>query len=397
MPTETGGDTNPSQNPSGAVDGGAAPRKTPPRPDPHITDRNALLDAIDAQIVEQREAENAEFLAGADPRAAAFYAEMQAEAAGRAIEADGPRRAVRQTQEAPADEDGAPAPRATPKKATPAAEADPLADYIVRGERGPMFRAMVDGQEITMPLEEARAVIQKNRAADKRLQEAAQRRKELDAREAQLTKRERTALSAAPANPAADDADLEQEAAGLVRSLLSEPEAVAAQKMTGVLKKIRQAKAPAIDPNAIVTQAANVAVQTIAARDDVIAKASAFKKFQADYSDIANDPDLFALADRKSDSIYEEHPNWTPEQIMLEAGRQTREWLEGKAGKQTASPTPARPANYQQGQQRQQAKQKLVPVPVSRTVRPVLESTTDDDDSPAAVLREARKARGQAY
>jgi len=175
----------------------------------------------------------------------------------------------------------------------------------------------------------------------------------------------------------------------LVRSLVSDPEAVAAKNLEKVLGKIR-AVTPQIDTNAIAALAASRARQEIAVEDNQRALSVGLSKFTSSYPDIAADPDLFALADRKTNAIAEEHPEWTPEQVMLEAGRVTREWVTGISGR------PRNPTLQNNTlQDRQQRKQNLKPMPQSRTARPA--PVEPIDDSAAAAVAEMRKARGQAY
>jgi len=398
MPTETGGDsTTTSQNDGSAVASGTGSRKIPPKapgPDPFVESRDQMLARIDAQIVEQRTREDQEFLESADPRAALLHQQMLDEAAGRETSAERVRSGQKERQEHRAAE------RQAMDEAVQVADdatritdqgADPLADFVVRRNGKPMFRAVVDGRTIEMPLEEARANIQKNIAADRRLQEAANRRRELDAREAALKEREQQRV----VTPPADTLDLDAEAVDLVKVLVSAPEDVAAKRLATTLKKIRQASAP-IDSNAIAAQAADVAEQRIAVKNDIQAKATGFQRFQQEFADVAADPDLYALADRRSDLIFAEHPNWTPEQIMLEAGRQAREWLEQKTGKKLVVPNPGK-SQEEASRRRQETKQQLRPMPVSRTVIPAARVDDGADDSPQGALEEIRKSRGQAY
>ena len=83
---------------------------------------------------------------------------------------------------------------------------------------------------------------------------------------------------------------------------------------------------------------------------------------------------------------------WTPEQVMLEAGRATKDWLAGISGRPQTTRTTI-PNNTLQD--RQQRKQNLKPMPQARTARPATVET--EDDSPQAAVRAIQKSRGQAY
>lgn len=394
----------PTLDESGASQSGAdgldkntgAARKGPGR-DPALVAREVLLADMDSRIEAQRAQENADFLkdSGADPQRLMLARQMEAEANGEPTVADG----------AAADEleDGAqfvePVREAAPKPAQRVSTKgeDPLSDFVVRVNGKPMFKTLVDGQEKLIPLEAARAQLQKHVSADIRLQSAATRNKELDNRAAVIAAREKelagrpAAAAAAAAAAAVDDAALDRESVELVRSLVSEPEDKAAARLAKTLKTIRQASVPQVDVKAIVKQAGDEAEARIVARDTAKAFDEGYSSFQKDYPDIVGDPDLFATADRKTDAIAEEHPEWSPEQVMSEAGKQTREWMKANGMK-----VPAPPANGgQHPSNRQQRKEGLRPMPTTRTARPAVASEQSDRQSPADAVAEMRKARGQ--
>lgn len=389
---------DPSQTPDESV------AKTPPPPkdrrDPKLIEREELLARIDAQRDAQREKESIDYLTSADvdPRAALLAAQMAKEARGEKIAADVPRG----EEEVDPSED--PTPVEAFEETAPKADAaervareavrisrkgeDPLGDYVVRVEGKPMFKTLVDGQEKLIPLEAARAQLQKHLAADIRLQQAAEQRKQLEAREVALRQNEETFKrrqhpSAQPA-PAFDDRKLASE---LVRSLVTETEDKAAEKMAQTFKAIRQAATPQIDVNALVAQARDEAVKTIVDRDNQKALKSGFDQFTRDYPEIAGDSDLFNLADRKSELIAAEHPDWAPDKIMNEAGTQTRAWLKSIGA-------PVKEVAKEAVSSNQARKQKLVPMPQARTVRPAAPTDAEKEQSPAEIVAEIRRSRG---
>ncbi len=68
--------------------------------------------------------------------------------------------------------------------------ADPLAEFIEMQGDDPMFRTVVNGQQKLIPLDKARATIQKSAAADQRLEHANQIYRDLEQREQSLNARE---------------------------------------------------------------------------------------------------------------------------------------------------------------------------------------------------------------
>jgi hypothetical protein len=401
MATDTGAAPT-SQSQGATLDSEGNPVQGAPRQpgkDPKLSEREALMAKIDAQIVASRVEDDKKFFASADvdPRAAALAADMAREARGEQtvaerVRAGDPTAAVIED----ADSGAGDAAEATAREAVRISNkgTDPLGEYVVRVEGKPMFKTLVDGKEVLVPLDRARAQLQKHLAADIRLQQVSERQKQLDAREQSIRTVEAT-LKTRSAHPSAtapvlDDQSLDTEAVELVRSLVSEPEGKAAARLAKTLKSIR-ASQPQVDVGSIVKQASDEAVRTIAARDNDKALGDGFSQFTKDYPDIAGDSDLFALADRKTTAIAEENPTWTPGQVMLEAGKQTREWMKN-LGVPVKGATPADAPNN-----RQQRKQNLVPMPQPRSVRPAPTEAEEGEQTPLNALAEIRKSRGQAY
>jgi hypothetical protein len=399
-----------SQNADPALQKDAIASRTPiERPK---SARELLMEELDAKIVEQREADDETFYQSGDPRAIQMAAQMRTENDpntrvdhnGRTIQ---PRDTVTgQFKEADAGADGDPYPEgnADVERDDAAAVAatrtqvdrgkDPLEEFVVReAGKAPMFKTVIDGKTQLIPLDKARQQLQKHLAADIRLQQATERQKQLDARERNIKATEATLQARArqPVVPV-DDASLDKEATELVRSLLSDPEATAASKMAGVLKKIRAAT-PQIDVGAITKQAVSVAKQEIAAESHEKALATGLTEFTRAYPDIAADPKLFALADRETDAIAAEHPEWDPQTVMLEAGKKTVEWLQSMGLRKPAPKSNGGDPNAR----RQLNKDRLVPMPQARSARPAATQAAEVDDSPNGALAEIRKARGQPY
>ena len=400
MGDETVEASDASQNEGVEVAGGAPGGKTPLQKSEFFQQREDLLADIDAKIAAAREADDAYAIAGGDVLTAARKAAMEREAQGATPE--NPAEPVLEQIETELD---APAPVVQPRqRVAPRREAtpiddqpDPLADYIVQSDQGPMFKTVVDGRTVMVPLERARATLQKNIAADSRLVDATRRQKELDAREANIRQTEQTLRQRAqtPPKPAYSDEELEADAVGLVRSLVSEPEEAAGKKLAAVLKKARST-GPAIDVDNIVARASDAAVQKVAERDDQKAFAGGYSKFRASYPDIMADSGLYHYADSLTEAIHAEHPDWDPETVMMEAGNQTRAWVAKISGKKPQGQQP-KPRQLPNGQTRQQVKQNLRPMPTARSVPlQAVVSEPDEAEGRSEAFADVLKSRGQA-
>jgi hypothetical protein len=278
-----------------------------------------------------------------------------------------------------------------PGKDAPGTVEDPLAGFVFMQEGKPMVRLKVDGAERLISADEARTMLQKNVAADVRLQEAARLRKDLDARAVQiqaqaadLAQREAKLKTTQPPRTDAGDPDLDADSKSLAKVLLTGTEDEVAATVKTVLAKSRQATAPVIDKNQIVTEV----VQTVTASQQAAAVQAQVRaditKFDTDFADIVADKKLYAIADVISDEVKGEHPEWTTSQILTEAGNRTRDYAKGL--QKPANPLPAN---------RQERKEQLRPMPQSRAGVPAPKEV-EQRTTPAQTLAEIRKSRGQA-
>lgn len=279
---------------------------------------------------------------------------------------------------------------------------DPLAEFIVMDGDEPMFRTVVHGREELIPLEKARAQIQKHEAADRRLQQAAERDKQLEQREHAIQQREaefeqRTRQLGQDSNPtpsatdAPDDEALEKEAREVVHGFFTGTEDEAAAKLVALLKRNRgavQRATPGVDIEELEKRAVAAARRELTEAELKRDATKGYKRFTEDYPEIAADDNLFRFADSMTDAIAEEHPDWMPSEVMLEAGKRVREWVESQKTPEQSPPTNDR-------QQRHERKRQLKPIPQSRSATPPREPAEQPPETPQDALAEIRKARGQ--
>jgi hypothetical protein len=272
---------------------------------------------------------------------------------------------------------------------------DEVESYIVKDEAGKaFFKTVVDGQEKLVPLDRARAQLQKHEAAEIRLQTASQRARELDEREQKIREQEQKAQTRPPSATDAsvlDDAALEAEAAGLVKSLIEDDEADAAKKLAAVLKKARSSGSQ-VDKETLVKEVATVITAKQTEEQQQKALAEGFNAYLKEYSEtpVEKDPALRAWHAAKVDALALEHPEWSPKECMLKAGEMALEFAGIKRGSQASDEGNTPPADA-----RQTRKQQLQPVPQSRSARSGTERPAQSDTSPQSALNEMRKARGQ--
>ena len=300
--------------------------------------------------------------------------------------------------------------------------ADPLSEYIIMQDGKPMFSTKVNGQLRLIPLEDARRELQIGTAAAIRMNEAtrlhqqvSEREVAMSANEAALAQRVATApvVPAVPARADLSEEDLYDEAKEIFSTAFTGTEEDAARKLANTLVKLRgSVTAPAahmqprVDERAIVRKAAQAAVGAIQNVEKTKDVRSGYVRFQEDYPDVMSDPALYKMADNMTDEIEKENPTWPISQVMDEAGKRTRAWVNKLKGVEPDPPDPLpQPGSQNIGvlpqpppqNHRQDRKSELVRIPTVASAA-VHEQPADDleiDQTPQEAFAELKQSRGQ--
>ena len=296
---------------------------------------------------------------------------------------------------------------------------DQLAEHIIMDEGQPMFTLKVNGQNVLMPLAEARRRLQIGTAAEIRMQNAASKEKDVNERERKLTAGE-SALAqrmrvptvpaqTAPVKSGLNEQDIRKQANDFVVTAFSGSEEDAAEKLTNLLltTRIPQAMPAApVDEAAIISRATHAAVDVMGAVERKKDLASGFKEFSKEYPEILADANLYRMADSMTDGIDAEHPEWSKAQVILEAGKRTSEWVENLKGTEpivepsdgdvpvtdvSISEQPLPPTQI-----RQERKQELVRIPQAVTATQPMAEPEEVPQTPQEALNDVRRERGQA-
>jgi len=382
---------------------------------------NPRQEAIDAMADRQEKARREELddAIAADPGLAANQ-----ESIDRQIqEANASARAAGELP--PLEDDGAasvepmhePAPALQPEPLPDNLKGDPLAEYVVMEQGQPMFQVKVNGQEMLIPFDKAKRQLQIGTAAEVRMQEAAQVQGQLDEREralsageAALAQRMTTvpATPTVPVKPDLSEQDLLEEAQEIFNTAFSGTEEDAAKKLAKVLYRLQTPTTPVvqaqpIDEAAIVRKAAGAAVSAVQKVDRNKDVKKGYLQFKTDYPDIMGNAKLYKMADDMTDEIENENPDWDISQVMDEAGKRTRAWVNDLKGVEPEPPPPPPPDEITPEQpqipptNRQSRKSSLVRMPTA-AVGAVHEAPKNVEEKPQTAqeaFRELKDARGQ--
>jgi len=206
--------------------------------------------------------------------------------------------------------------------------------------------AKVNGEAVDVEWDEVLAQYQKNSSADKRLQEAAERQRELEQYEAKLNAY-RSDLEAQTRRPSSDAGNEQSPSSDATDALYEQYHDALFQgdesKASSLLKKIRanESQSPQVDVNSIIERTkAEMREEEKQARERgyELRRKQAVDMFQTEFPDIAEDSSLLAVADRRSAELYQENPTRDPWDIMHECGEFAREWIKQYAEKVGGKP-----------------------------------------------------------
>lgn len=170
--------------------------------------------------------------------------------------------------------------------------------------------------------------LQKDSAAAEKLRQASEAIKSLERtqQEAEALKLEAERILAEAKNPRPSEQDDAPDQEALIKEATKAVFSGDEEEVEEAFRKLlagRQTKTTQpekIDTDALVAQATQRALERIEGK-------TAIEKFNAEFTEIVADPRLYDMTDEATIKIADEHPDWSQEQIMFEAGKEVREWF----------------------------------------------------------------------
>jgi hypothetical protein len=270
-------------------------------------------------------------------------------------------------------------------------------DAPIWNEEGKWFtKIKVDGEEVSVPFDDLKSSHQKDKASQKRFEDAAAYGRQIQAREEQLNayvgqlKQQQAARKQPPpgqeaAQEGQDDQDLVKE----YHDALYKDDAAKATQLFKTLTDRGRREPATQNVEEVVNQVLGRAMAQRQAEQERQQRWSynksledAIHEFQEGYPDIAGVPELRAIADNQTVILMEEHPEWTPSQIIKESAEYTRKWV-GDNTKLTRDNT------------RAVRKQRIVKQPKAASATSVMPDEDSFPTSPTDIIQEMKEARGQ--
>jgi len=270
-------------------------------------------------------------------------------------------------------------------------------DAPIWNEEGKWFtKIKVDGEEVSVPFDDLKSSHQKDKASQKRFEDAAAYGRQIQAREEQLNayvgqlKQQQAARQQPPptqeaAQQGQDDQDLVKE----YHDALYQDDAAKASQLFKTLTDRGRREPATQNVEEVVNQVLGKAMAQRQAEQERQHRwaynkslEDAIHEFQEGYPDIAGVPELRAIADNQTVILMEEHPEWTPSQIIKESAEYTRKWV-GDNTKLTRDNT------------RAVRKQRIVKQPKAASATSVMPDEDSFSTNPTDIIQEMKEARGQ--
>ena len=234
----------------------------------------------------------------------------------------------------------------------PPSSEEPVVEVVAKSDDpAPMWRdgdswyttIKVDGEDIAVPFDDLKSSHQKDKASQKRFEEAAEYGRRIQEREAQLNayvqnmQRGQQAPKQAPpskdAEPAQEQPDESPDLIKKYHEALYEDDADKAAELFKALTNKGRSEPATQNVEEVVQKVlgrtlAQQRAQTERQQQWAYQKSleDAVKWFDDEYPDIAKVPELRAVADNRTIDLTQSNPDWNPQQIMKEAAESTRQW-----------------------------------------------------------------------
>jgi len=274
---------------------------------------------------------------------------------------------------------------------------DPLKELgYYRKPDGRLYTTMkVNGQEREVPADQVKAYLQKDLAGDYKLQQAADRERQLQQRERQLQDLEQKLRQESSHPPAQGDEEIRQQAKTVLSKVFDGDDDAAAEALADF---IRQNNTP-VDTDQILSEAERRAMSAVDQREAERQK----REWQASQQDglkwlrekhprMLDDDNLRDFVDTRTARMLQARENgdpefveMTPRKMIEKAAGEAQEWLEAQAKELTGKDTP--------GNDREARKRNLKPMPRGMSKQPSNKAPEEPDTSPAAVIARMRQQR----
>lgn len=258
--------------------------------------------------------------------------------------------------------------------------AEPELVGAAKPEEPPKVKVKVDGVEQEVDVDTLVRSFQKNSAADRRLEEAAQILRQAEQLAAQTKAAPEPAPAATPAQP---PEDLKAQAAELLDKLYDGDKDSASEALVKLLAQTRGGDQPTPQPVQAVVDTDVLTSQVL----ERMALNTAFERVKTDYPDIIADPDLEFIAATKINNLVSQGVARS-EALITVADSLYKTLGKTPVGRQETPPEPVK-------SKRQENKERLDPIPAASAA--AVSPQSPAESSPSAVIAElAARRLGQS-
>ena len=277
-----------------------------------------------------------------------------------------------------------------------AIEETPIPDAPIWEQEGRWYtKIKVDGEEVSVPFEDLKSSHQKDKASQKRFEDAADYGRKIQAREEQLNayvnelKKYESSQNKPPAQREAATQSNNEELVKAYHDALYSDDAAKAAELFKTLTNSGRSEPATQNVEEVVNKVLGRAMAQRQAEQERQQRwaynkslEDAILEFQDKYPDIAGVPELRAIADNQTVTLMDENPNWTPSQTINAAADYTRKWVSENTQNARDNTRVVR-------------KQRIVKQPKSARATSVPPEEEVFPTAPADIIAEMKRLRGQ--
>ena len=264
----------------------------------------------------------------------------------------------------------------------------------------------VDGQLVKLPAEKALSILQKNQAADKRLENIVLRERQVTLREEELRQHINPQPSEVEKPDVVEDADIEERARTIVQSVEDGEQDKAVESLVALVKDTvgRQPEQPTLTPDQI--------TQLVDQRSQAMEATSVEGRLKAsgNYDDVFNDPIAYGIAIQNVQYLSASGFEGSTEQLMIEALEMERDWRSGLSREERLNqssqepvlepvPEPKKSPTISEEERLKKKRESARPVKSTTTIQRKAatqpEAEPSERDKFQAILAKQRAVRGQ--
>jgi hypothetical protein len=198
-----------------------------------------------------------------------------------------------------------------------------------------VIKMKVNGMEREVPVDQVKAMLQKDIAGDIKLRQATELERELQAKYSRQSQEQQPLSDQNQPSEDVEQGQIKQLWLDYHEELLNgDPDRAKemAEELGDLMERRQSSTQPQIDESFLINRATENTIQYLSQQELEKDRQTGLSKANKEYAHIMGDNYLRDIADRFSGEVYAEDPDLSPSENIIEACKRTEQWLEKSTG-----------------------------------------------------------------